>query len=1251
TIGKLFNVTVFSENKKLDPEIAQRVFKNEVLTDNIDKNMSNIKVNGSLMKIGDISLTSGNLIVYRGKSKVGKLKVDKNNQSLLQESGIEMILPAGRYMIEADGVTENIDSKITTTEKLLYTQELNVIKDDFIFVAMFDAEMGHNTFEGNIEPIQHDRRYRDKYWKDGRAAFYLKGKIKGKYLVTSSYDSERSRRDLFRKLDPDTYYPVYGDYSSTSYDATNTQGKLYFMVEWDKSKALFGNFSADLSGSKLAPYSKSFYGGKLDYQSVATSPWGDPLTRIVIYKATQNQRSAHNEFLATGGSLYFLKHRNLINGSLRISIEVRDKLTGLVITKKSQTEGMDFNVDYGNGRILFFQPVRSRVMSNILTTNQLLDGNPVYVIAEYEFDDLYTFKEGSVGGRIEQGVGEYVNVGGSYVKEEQGNRDYELKEADATVRFGKLASIRGEYAETQSSAMDMFLSDDGGLSFASISLNDNSKGRAYIFEGNILLGQKGIISAYHQNTGAGFSTSSTINQQGKKSTGMALTYNYNTMLNLSLRHDIQEIISNTNAIATAQLGATKSTTSIIQIGGQKGKITYTGEYRRQQVQTPLTGISTEANRPQQLFAVQLDYKISEQYSAFLKQQGVISGTGENMTSLGVKAQINDKTSIQLAHTIAEESNATSVDVGYSPYNWLQLTGNVARTDHRLQSMSNDSISLGATGNVYDKLQLRTTYALQKSGDGISRNGVSVGSSYQVSPETMLTVDRAWLSGSGEKSISNIYGLSGKINERLAGNISYEDGLVLRLDGTTSNRKAGSIGFTFVNDNDGDGENDFTASGKAEMRKDNSATGTAKHILLLGTLQGRINQNTTVFAKASIANAELPDQNTFEADYREYVLGVAYRPEFSDKLNLLSRYTYLKDNSPSSQSDYTELEEEKGHVFALEAIYDFSPKLQLMEKFAYRLGEEKTAGFDFTKSQTSLWINRLQYNFNDNWSVATEYRILQQKQADDSKMGALMEVIRKIGEDFNVGLGYNFTDFNDNLTHLDYTVKGPFVRFTGVFTDKYFKPRAKVRRYQSNTKTDKKKIEIAGNQSIVSTNKNIDENKQIFKDIEAVDNKIIMMLTAELDKKKPKKKSLWQTLVSAGNYVKNNELDKASTQYLRAIELSKKSGDKLITAEIYKQLGLVFQAKGDNRQSLIAFRIALVTFEKKLGGDNPAVAEVLSFIAFGYGKSGHDYLARASLRHSIRIMTMNYGENDPRVGACVNRLAWLHCYQGDYKAGF
>ena len=47
-----------------------------------------------------------------------------------------------------------------------------------------------------------------------RAALYLKGKVLGQYLLTLSYDSEKvTDKRLFNEIDPNTFYPGYGDSS------------------------------------------------------------------------------------------------------------------------------------------------------------------------------------------------------------------------------------------------------------------------------------------------------------------------------------------------------------------------------------------------------------------------------------------------------------------------------------------------------------------------------------------------------------------------------------------------------------------------------------------------------------------------------------------------------------------------------------------------------------------------------------------------------------------------------------------------------------------------------------------------------------------------------------------------------------------------------------------------------------------------------------------------------------------------------
>jgi tetratricopeptide (TPR) repeat protein len=176
-----------------------------------------------------------------------------------------------------------------------------------------------------------------------------------------------------------------------------------------------------------------------------------------------------------------------------------------------------------------------------------------------------------------------------------------------------------------------------------------------------------------------------------------------------------------------------------------------------------------------------------------------------------------------------------------------------------------------------------------------------------------------------------------------------------------------------------------ASSKLELRLDEGQED-KRQFLIYNAIEGKINPNTTLFAKANLSQTKNTTLDSTEAQYKEFVTGVAYRPVNFDRLNLLGRYTYLEDNSPSGQTDFKDIEKEKSHTLAGEAVYDLTNRWQLVEKLAY-------------------------------------------------KQGALIEVARKVGEFVQVGLGYNFTNFNDDLTHLDYTAQGSFIRLTGKFYDR------------------------------------------------------------------------------------------------------------------------------------------------------------------------------------------------------------------------
>jgi len=91
------------------------------------------------------------------------------------------------------------------------------------FVGFAELYFGENNLKGDIESIEGSDKFEENV-DMGRINFYLRGKIKGKYLITAWLDTgeesldeifknldERKENTPFEKIDAEKYYPVYGD--------------------------------------------------------------------------------------------------------------------------------------------------------------------------------------------------------------------------------------------------------------------------------------------------------------------------------------------------------------------------------------------------------------------------------------------------------------------------------------------------------------------------------------------------------------------------------------------------------------------------------------------------------------------------------------------------------------------------------------------------------------------------------------------------------------------------------------------------------------------------------------------------------------------------------------------------------------------------------------------------------------------------------------------------------------------------------
>jgi uncharacterized repeat protein (TIGR01451 family) len=206
----------------------------------------------------------------------------------------------------------------------------------------------------------------------GHASLFLKGKISGQDLLTLSYDSDKpSDTSLFRDIQPDTFYPVYGDSSIKGFDAQST-GKLYVRVDRGTSYVLYGDYSTqdENPARLLSQYNRALNGARTHYE--------DGRTTVDGFTSYTSSTQVIDELPANGTSgPYQLSHANGVINSQRVEIVTRDRnQPSLVISDVVLSQFADYAIEPLVGQILFKAPVPS------LDANL----NPMYIRVTYEID-------------------------------------------------------------------------------------------------------------------------------------------------------------------------------------------------------------------------------------------------------------------------------------------------------------------------------------------------------------------------------------------------------------------------------------------------------------------------------------------------------------------------------------------------------------------------------------------------------------------------------------------------------------------------------------------------------------------------------------------------------------------------------------------------------------------------------------------------------------------------------------------------
>ncbi|MCX5849995.1 MAG: hypothetical protein NTW65_11185 [Deltaproteobacteria bacterium] len=395
---------------------------------------SRIKVQVSLrdkkgMIVSDVGFATVSVSAGEIVEKDADPRMEEHQIALSEGNGV-FTIQAPRETGEAE-ITVSVNDRHETT-KIFFSPHLR----DLFMVGIGEIKIGYGQTKGDYGYLKDQTWFDDGLYKNGRGAFFMKGKFFKDVLITAAYDSDKKKRDdLFREndttFDTEDKYPIYGDESKTGYEALSAD-KLYLKVEKNRSYLLYGDYRTDLNDARLAAYNRSFNGLKYELNT--------PRFKIRAFGSYTDQTQVMDALPGKGISgYYYLTKRPVMEGSERVVIEVRDRYrTDIVLSRESKSRGSDYEIDYDQGALLFKGPIPSH------------DGdyNPFYIVVSYESksngEQYYVY-----GGRGAFKIIDPLEIGVTGVIEEKALGNYQLFGTDMTLNLPKKTVVKAEYAETR----------------------------------------------------------------------------------------------------------------------------------------------------------------------------------------------------------------------------------------------------------------------------------------------------------------------------------------------------------------------------------------------------------------------------------------------------------------------------------------------------------------------------------------------------------------------------------------------------------------------------------------------------------------------------------------------------------------------------------------------------------------------------------------------------------------------------------
>lgn len=1011
-------------------------------------------------------LGSSSLSVFGRTNPANRIRVGAAEVPVDEDGRFAAVveLPSG----ESTLVVEAVDAR---GNRGRVEQPVRVAPRRGFVMAMVDAAVGTQNAEvvgandsnrlvtdGGVQLYGQTRVYA-RGWIDGSTV--LRGffrEIQGTVQIDTG---RRGANEPFARelIQPERLPTLLGDMSETEVQA-NARGAVFAEIVADQSRAVFGNVRAALDGVGLFRYDRSVYGATVEFNETIAENYH---TEIRVHGGDQDQRGrrAWNQLRGTGGSIYYLENRPVVEGSEVLALVVRDRISGTELLRRPLQRNDDYTMRYAEGRILMKSPVPSVVddafaIGSYTTTRSLLQGHPVYVEVAYDHRGGPATGERSFGAQARETIHDIVRVGGGVVRETRpGARGYELQSVEAGVGRTETTRLDVEYAWSRNDDAAARFSEDGGLSFGSFRLDDApaTSGDALLVRGRFELAD--VIDtdrdriwqteAWYHRQDRGFSSTGTIFDQGEEKFGVFTRWMPTEHHRLSLRHD--------NVLATVDnLGARSDLDADPLIRFDRRLTLAQYEYQFNPVSMNLGYQHSFVDDQQVRDGFRTDTVMAG--LSYRVVRPLVIGIDQELIARGEDPRLI-RGADSTATTRIEDRFVTGISVGLDLSEDITL---MASERFRYSGENATAVGLradvGQGGAVY--VQQRMTSWRDNHG---TASTTAIGGQQAFGPDGQsrswaeYQVDNGML-GSRTRAVLG-FGRTWTLTEGLTLNAAYERSEVLTGESSASahQRDAVSASWQLLR------FRNLRLSGLVELRFEQAAlrspatgvclgddilslpnfcrdqirtVGNRHQVVLAHNAVFRAHRDLTFFARHHHIVTENTTLDVLEALETEASFAFAYRPVRHNWGQVLFRYTWLDLVLPYGL-ETGERRRDGSHVLSFAPVIDTPWRVQWMQKVAWRNRMLRLEAQDPTRNDLLLLVERVNVRVLRDWELGAEYRFLHQSLTQDWQHGTLTELSYLLQEHVRMGVGYNFTRFaEDELGDFDRDHRGVFFRVTAMY---------------------------------------------------------------------------------------------------------------------------------------------------------------------------------------------------------------------------